>query len=450
MRNSKKDPMLGLSAMLTANKGHLMSTKGIFTAAIAATAILTGLASYTSATFSTKIEQKISHYNSIEGIEASIIDRHNGFFSRQQSYKIVVSAQYLQNTAQIPGIDQDIEVYIPHSFVGYPLYVTSELNIDLTRGSVQKLLTEIGLDDIPHQLSVGSNLLLQTANSTLDVPALSVDKAGVSFVNQGIKITTVSDIAFEQGNIITDFSGVKMDMGERGFVSMSGLNSDSAFSTVDDIMIITAMSGKLDKFAFRDNNQATAFSGENITTSSEFSSLDQDLISLVADMNIANMSFKSNAGDYLVTNTEFLFSVSDIDKSSYIELEKISRQMQPSPETMKSVLMKLAQQGGKANLSKLNFKVNDVQMNSSADFVLPSYQGTLAESELNQHMAENFVMDIALNLSNNYGHKFEQLGSMVEQFVQRGMATKDRQGNISSNIKFNKGQLTANDTPIQM
>ena len=62
-----------------------MSIKGIVSVVIASTALLTGLASYTSAVYSNKLEQFVSEKNKIDGVNISIIDRSNGFFARNQT-----------------------------------------------------------------------------------------------------------------------------------------------------------------------------------------------------------------------------------------------------------------------------------------------------------------------------------------------------------------------------
>ncbi|NRA84399.1 MAG: DUF945 family protein [Gammaproteobacteria bacterium] len=271
----------------------------------------------------------------------------------------------------------------------------------------------------------------------------------IEFSHQGANLTASTDFEFLQGDFDFDIANFTVDAGKKGSFKLGGLSVTSTFATIDDVMVIDQSDGLLKNIAFNAQDQGLSYEANDISTTSSVSFVDQKL-SINADFTVNSVTVNNPDANYTLKDSVIEFSLDDIDQQAYLELEQISRQLNPEPQQMTEVLMALVSAGGKGNISKFNFNINDVQFDSSAQFSLAPYQGTAITDELNQHVAQNLQLKSQLNLSNNYGQIFAQFKPMIEHFIQSGYAAVDSEGNVSSKLSFENGQLTANDTAISM
>jgi hypothetical protein len=434
----------------TGLKGTTMSVKGIFSAVIAGTALLTGLASYSSAVISTKLEQHVSRQNNIDGVQATIIERNNGFFSRSQTYKIILSADYLRQSTDLQGIVQDVELYLRHSFVVYPLYIVSDLTLDFSRGSLPAILKPLGLTEIEHQISLHSNMLFQSNNLELQLAPLTHQVDGLNISYTEIKIESNSDFDFAQGTVLTSLDNLTIGIDNIGRFKVSQLVSEADFDSIEKLMVITSITGAVNNISFSDDIRQVKLTIDQLSSNSNYVIAGSDKVSLKAGINVANIDYKDPTTDYVITDSELSFKIDNIDKAGYLELEKVSRQLHPDPQAVTDALMSLVQAGAQGKISRLNMDINGMNFNGLGDFSLPPYSGTQVNSELNQHVIDNLVFYLELNLSKQYPQIFGQLAPMVEHLIERGYISQDPQGNLSSKLKYANSQLMANNKQVQM
>jgi len=413
-------------------------------------ALLAGVAAYSGTVMTTAIEQQVKGQNDIEGIEATIIERDEGLFVRNQTYKIVLSADYLHQFAELRTVEKDFTLYLRHQYVAYPLYVTSEFQFDQSRGTLAQELKLINLAEIEHQITLHSNIALQS--NKLDVQLASLDHKidNINVNYQAINIKANSDFNLQQGQVLTQVGKFELDIKGKQQLSLSQLSTQTNFNTIEGITLFNAIKVKLDNASFTHKADQVAIALEQLNSDSSYHIADSDKVSLIIDTNIANIDFKAPNNSYVITDSAVAFRIDNIEKSAYLAAEHLSRQQESNPQAITEALMDLVGAGANGEISKLNVNVNKVNFNSQGDFVLPPYLGDKPSRELNQHVMEKLAFKLKVDISKGYAGLIGPLTPMLEQLVKQGYITKDPQGNISSTLNYADNLLTANKQPVPM
>lgn len=427
-----------------------MSIKGIVSVVIASTALLTGLASYTSAVYSNKLEQFVSEKNKIDGVNISIIDRSNGFFARNQTYQITLSPQFINDKTGKTVIDEMITLYVPHHFVAFPLYVMSDLNVIQTKGSPVQWLQNLKIESVPHHIKSTTNLLLQQSTFELSLLPFTYDQDSNIINHQGMTVIADTDLQFKTGDITIDIDDIDVKLANDIQFSLSKFHSESAFEKYNEMYMFTSGDATLAHAKFVDTIKSITMEITDLETTSSMSSMDNNHIDMGLVLDIGSIVTENAVETYHIKNTEVVFSAAELDKKAYFAFEKLSRQIQPEKSVIDSALIELVRTGGQAKLSKLNFNLNQVQFKSDAEFSLPTFQGKLAIAEIDKYFMANFSLNINLAIANSYREHLHQIKPMLDHFINQGFAKGDKDGNVSSTVIFKQGQLIANDKALQM
>jgi len=427
-----------------------MSNKVIISCVVATTALLAGLAAYTGSAMTTAIEDQLSTQNTVDGINATIIENNQGLFSRNQTYKIVLTAQYLRQQAEINTINNDITLYVDHQYTAYPLYTVSDFQVDFSRGSLPAELNKIGLSTVEHQITLNSNLLLQTNQLNLSLAPLShkLNNTEISF--QGVSLTANSDFNFNEGTIVTEIGKFDVASDNRHHLSLSKLVTQTNFETVDKLTLFTSIKAAVNNMAFRDSVEQLTLEIDQFNSDSSYSMAKPDKLSLTVGTDVAKIKYQDRSTNYSIVDSQLAVRINNVAKKAYLAAEHASRQSKPDPKAVSTALMALIAAGADGEITQLNLNINDVNFNSQGDFVLPPYTGKQMPNELNQHVLNTLIVNLTLKLSNGYPQLLGPLAPMFDHLIKQGYITKDPQGGVSSTIHYTNNQLTANSHPVAM
>ena len=427
-----------------------MSNKVIISSVVATTALLAGLAAYTGSAMTTAIEDQLNAQNTVDGINATIIKSNDGLFSRNQTYKIVLTAEYLRQQAEINTISDDITLYLDHHYTAYPLYTISDFQLDFSRGSLPAELNKIGLSTVEHRITLNSNLLLQTNQLNLSLAPLNHKLNNTEVSYQGVSLIANSDFDLNKGSIVTEIGKFEVASENRRHLSLSKLVTQTKFETIDKLTLFTSIKAAVNNISFSDSVEQLSLEIDQFSSDSSYSMASAEKLSLTVGTDVAKITYQDRSTHYSIVDSQLAVRINNIAKKAYLAAEHASRQSQPAPKAVSTAFMALIAAGADGEITRLNLNINDVNFNSQGDFVLPPYTGKKMPNELNQHVLNTLIVNLTLNLSNGYPQLLGPLAPMFDHLIKQGYIAKDPQGNVSSTIHYTNTQLTANNQPVAM
>ena len=424
-----------------------MTKNGIIGLSVGTVALLSGLTFYTHSTFSEHIKQVIALEQSNDA-QITLESQTQGLLSSDSQYKITISAEKLQELSQSDNINDALELYVNHKYSSYPLFVASEITLDLTKGSVSEFSTLFPEQTIEHLLSIHTNLLTQSHASEFVIkPTTLVNELGTLTLGK-VLTTGNTDLNFSSGDFTFDITKLKLDLNDAGVFNLSDLTSTATISDMDGMVFASESTVALSDLSFVSDVQQTNFSMKKLAIISDSSNLKSDVISGQSVLSIESINIDAPLGTYSVLNTTLDLTVENLDKAGFIALDKASKSGKNASELMDAAQL-IFNRGFNGSISKFDTTVNELTLKSNGDFSLPSYVGNNLEQELLPHLMTKFGINYSVTLGNNYADVFPQFSPMLDGMADQGFIKKDAQGNLTTSIKMDKGAITANDKRIR-
>ncbi len=423
-----------------------MTKNGIIGLSAGAIIVLGGLTFYTHSAFSSQIEQAIAQ-NSNDKYTLSIESKEDGLLSSKVQYKLTLD----KNVAAQMGtsLPADVEFYVNHDYSSLPLLVDSKFTLDFTQGAGKTFIDAFKSANIEHSATLRTNLLTQS--NALDIhvlPAVLEDHAQNVVTIGNLKASFDGDLAFSKGDFAFAFSEMVAQMKQGARFQMKSLTSAGKIDSQSGLTFTRNSVSALEEASFNNEAVLESWSVNHLTAISSSKGFDTDVISGETKLAVQSVKVKNTLLDYLVTDTELDLMVQNLDKASFIELNRISSSAPQLPEILAST-EGIINRGFDGKITKLKTTVNDVALDSSGTFEFPAYAGEMNQQMIMMHALQKFSLDYTANLSNNYAEVFPQYAPMIDGLTAQGFAAKDQDGNVSTTIKIKDMAITANDKRIR-
>ncbi|WP_435273755.1 hypothetical protein ACMAZF_10160 [Psychrobium sp. nBUS_13] len=423
-----------------------MTKNGIIGLSAGAIVVLGGLTFYTHSAFSSQIEQAIAQ-NSNDKYTLSIESKEDGLLSSKVQYKLTL----YKNVASQMGtsLPADVDFYVNHHYSSYPLLVHSQFTLDFTKGAGKSFVDALKVESIEHMATLSTNLLTHSNALNFEIrPAVLEDHAENVVTIGNLKASFDGDLAFSQGDFAFAFSEMAAEMKQGGRFQMKSLTSAGEIDSHSGLTFTRNSVSALEEASFNNEAVLESWSVNHLTAISSSKGFDTDVISGETKLAVQSVKVKNALLDYLVTDTELELLIQNLDKASFIELNRISSSAPQLPEILAST-EGIINRGFDGKITKLKTTVNDVALDSSGTFEFPAYAGEMNQQMIMMHALQNFSLDYTANLSNNYAEVFPQYAPMIDGLTAQGFAAKDQDGNVSTTIKIKDMAITANDKRIR-
>lgn len=425
-----------------------MTKNGIIGLSISAIAVITGLTFYTDYAFNQQIENMISQEQQ-GSVEITLESKTPGMLSGDAQYKVLIPAETLQDLVPNMPATESMELYINHSHSTYPLFIMSEITLDLTQGTIEPLLHDHPTLNIEHLLTVNTNVLFQSNTTNLVVKPIEIQEEGTTVSIGKIDMTTSTNFSYDAGDFEGTLDKLDIDLGESGKFNLSGLSSTFDIHFIDGMMLTPNSSLTLNEINFVNASgyNQIDFDMKNLTIASGYSNLESDALGVKSAMNMASLDLTVNGSKYNVIDTTFNMTIKDIDKAGLLAIDTASKSNDTS--AMLDGFALLLKRNIHGDISQLNTNINEVAIKTNGDYSLAPYEGNNLSTELSLHVMTNFTINYDINLSNNYAEVFPQFAPMIEAMIDQDFITADDNGNISTKLKMENGEIMANGTRIR-
>lgn len=423
-----------------------MTKNGIIGLSAGAIVVLGGLTLYTHSAFSSQITQSIAQNDSTQ-YSLSIESQDHGLISSSVEYKLSIN----KNVAAQFGttLPKNIDFYFTHAYSSYPLVVNSDFKLDFTKGVAKEFMTMMTVDQIEHFATLSTNLLTQSNALNVEIkPTALEDKTG-SVVNLGnLNYHFDGNLDFSFGDFTFNLDNLIGEMTDGGKMSMSELTASGNIASEKGFVYTQKQEISLKSFNISNEAVLENWAITNLKLSGGADGFSSDAINSDLVIMLDRLVMKNSLLDYTVTDTKLDFSIANIDKDSFIEVNKVSRNG-GQPKQLLTAAEGILARGFNGTITKVKTTINDVKIDSQGKFDVPAYDGEMHDKLIMMHMMQKFSLDYNANLSNNYASVFPQYAPMIDGMAAQGFATKDEKGNVSTVIKIKDMAITANDKRIR-
>lgn len=425
-----------------------MTKNGIIGLSLSTIAVLTGLTFYTDSAFNQQIEDMISQEQQ-GSVQVALESKTQGTLSGDAQYKVLIPEEAIRQIHPDLSINEPLELYINHHHNSYPLYVTSEITLDLTKGTVEPILHAYPDLNLEHLLTVNTNLLFQSNTTNLVIKPIEF-KDEYSTVSVGnIDLTTDTNFAYDSGDFSGSIDKFNMDLYNMGKFSFSGLTSNFDINIIDGMLLTPKSTFSLDQVSFVSKSRQVDMdlNMKDLSVISGYQNLDSDMFDGTSTLKIAALDLNTNGEKYNVTDTILALTVKGIDKAGLLAIDKASKTN--DTDALLDGIALLFKRNIHGEISHLNTNINDVAIKTNGDYSLAPYEGSNLSTELPLYVMTNLTINYDINLSNNYAEVFPQFAPMIEVMVAQDFMTADDNGNISTKLNMINGEVTANGNRIR-
>lgn len=424
-----------------------MTKNGIIGISVGAAVILSSLAFYTHNAFSNNIKELITS-KKIGKADIALVSQQNGLLNNHAQYKITFSADTLQQMTKSYEISESLELFVNHNYTSYPLFVASDITLDMSIGSLQNVVDSMPDLKIEHLLSINTNLLSRTHSSEFTIKPIHLKREEIT-LNLGKFIAqSNTNLTFSEGEFNFDFSEFNFDLGAKGKFSLSGLTSTASITDIEGMLIAPKSTLTLSKLDFASYENNLNISMENLDVTSHYANLEKDVLDVKSVMKMDSLNADTPAGAYDIKDTIFDITINNLDKKGLIAVDKAS-QLMTEPGDLIEASTLIFQKGINGTVGQLNTTVNGLTISSNGDFELPSYEGKNLSSDLPAHFFTTFTANYLMIVGDNYTEVFPQFSPMLDSLTNQGFLIKDDQGNLTSAFKIDGGTVTANGKRIR-
>ncbi|MDP2561676.1 DUF945 family protein [Psychrobium sp. 1_MG-2023] len=422
-----------------------MNNKAILALTVGAAAVLAGSAVVTNSMFKSELDQQLTDLPA--GFEVQVIDPVTSILGGRQSYNITMHPEFIEQHLGDVGLYEPINFYINHNYSSSPLTVKSELVLDLTKGDFSKVLEEFPEQAFTHLLTLNTNVFLDSQDAQFVIEPLKLEKDGVT-INLGKTTSTISsDIAFTEGKFSFNLDTMNFAKAQDNF-AFTSITSQGNFITLGETQVSEDMTFSINGLTLNSELEGVKASIDTFTIASSYLFPNKQHIGLNTKLTINNAEISNNEQAFHITDTLFDLDITDINKAAYVDLLQASQNFAVLSDIEQPILGVLTE-GINGSVNALNTTINKVTLSSDGEFKLPGYNGNTLDHQLQQHVMTSFNSTLNLGLTANYATEFNHFAPFVEQMLQQGFIKADDQGNVSTKIKVESGQVLANGQRIR-
>jgi len=420
-----------------------MSKNGIIGLSLSAVAVLTGLTFYTEYSFNQQIENMLSQEQR-DSVKITLENNSQGTLSGDTQYKVIIPKEALRHVHPDLSIREPLELYINHHHNSYPLFITSEISLDLTKGTIEPILHEYPDLNLEYLLTVNTNLLFQSNTTNLVIEPIEFKDENAKISVGTIDLTSHTNFSYDSGDVTATFDKLNMDIKNVGEFSMSGLVSTFDIHLVESMLLAPKSTLSLDQVSFVSKSRQLDMdlNMKDLSVISGYQNLDSDMFDGASTLKMATLDLKTNGETYNINDTIFDMTINNLDKAGLLAIDNASNNNN-TPDVLHGIGLLLGR-NIHGEISQFNTNINGLVIKTSGDYSIAPYKGDNTSNEMSRHVLSNSTVNYDVNLSNNFSEVFPQFESMVEMMAGQSFITIDDAGNISTKLEVKNGKVMWN------
>ncbi len=417
--------------------------------AVGAALVVGGLGAcwYTGQTFDRILAEEIAKVKQGSGVELSWIPSSENLFTRDGVLKVVVTPQALASfDPQLAG-SEPIEMELNSSNRILPLYIKSQLLLETGKGTLAPVFAALGMQQWQLGLESASSLLTQSQSARFWLSDFKV-KEGMNEISFLPLSGSYSGDLEGNGHMTFQWQGLTLhDAQSKMDIVLADFKGSADLAEISGIWLSPRSNATLSAFSMN-LPQSIRVSLQGLSSTTQLAGDDAQTLSSHYQMKVATLNLENESDNLALTQGNLDLELKGLDLEGYQALQEASGQ-RVDEAALQQALDKMLQRGATLQLTDLSAQLNGEPVSLQGEVKLaPTSLAQLMGGEEGSESMHALSGLLHTKLGDQLGKAVPQLAPMLAQFTAQGYL-KAEPGQLSADLKLDKGAITINGLPLQ-
>ncbi|MBU2976871.1 DUF945 family protein [Alteromonas sp. C1M14] len=388
------------------------------------------------------LERNADSYQDL-GIDIQKSDLASSFVSLEDVYTVTLTEQFFEDLDLPDLYGESFDVTINNVCSVYPFYMSCHNEISLPDDVIPEDIVE-KINGFSYDTGWSFSPLTNSVSSYVNTSKFTLDNEGDPVKFEALTMTSNSDLAFEQLTIDLNWGGMAVSESYSN-MSIGNLSLNADMTLLSGITYIGTSSVTVDDIQLGSVN-GESFSADTITVSSASSEYETDKYDVQYYVNSPAMAINGGLMPVELTELSMDIRLFGLSEKALEMMNSFQNNGASEQEVLTNMLNEMGKNEPGFVINDFSTSVNGVPVSLNGEITFDSFTANDIDTG---EIAAKSNAQVNASVGKDVASALPQLVPILEQYTQMGMATKDSEGNYTTEITIKDRTLSANGTVLQ-
>ncbi|SIR41734.1 Uncharacterized conserved protein YdgA, DUF945 family [Aeromonas sp. RU39B] len=414
----------------------------------AAVAVLVGAGAagcwYTGDLFDKQVPLQLGTAQRESGLVFQWQPTSSNLLTREADLRIELTPELASSLDADLVLDKPLELYLHTRTRIMPLYTSTEISLDMSRGDLAKTLTRMGLQNWKPVMQSHNSFWNSNTVTVLSLPEANVDSDGEQLKLMPLEMRFDGDFN-GSGQVALSWAGMTYRQpSQQVECNIGRVDGTAELKAVDNILMVPSSQAKVAGFSLN-VGEGMKFDMQGMTSSSTLQGDSADTLASHYQLGIGQFKMAMEGETVELADTALDAHIKGMDMKGYHTLLQANADPKKDEAKLQMALDQLLARGATLELTNLAAKVNQAPVSLKGNLVLAPT--TLEKLTGGDEGLNALNGQFAAELSNKLGQALPQVAPWLEHLGSIGYL-KSEGDLLKADIQLAKGAVTINGQPL--